>query len=80
VSVSVDHYKPSDPAAQLRAIQELLKDDITCPICGRVAKWNYAYHKRTSQRDRPWRCTLHAMSPIPGPSYLSDEDKVYQLY
>lgn len=80
MSVALNNYKPSDPAKQLRRIQELLNAEINCPVCGRVAKWDYYYHKVTSKKDRTWRCTLHAMSPIPGPAYEPDEEKVHQLY
>ena len=80
MSVMLDTYYTSNPSSAAQAMTNLRKQGTVCPMCGRVAKWVYTCYESTSQKDKPYRCAMHEISPIPGPSYYSDEEKVRQLY
>lgn len=80
MSVMMSEYEASNPGAAAQTMRSLRQDKHFCPMCGRVAKWYYRFYEGTSKRDKPFRCTLHEISPIPGPSYESDDYKVSQLY
>lgn len=80
MSVQLQTYRPSNPSEATNQMAELRTSGFNCPMCGRVAKWYYNFHKATSKKDRPMRCPAHEMSPIPGPNWASDEEKVSQLY
>lgn len=80
MSVMMDEYNASSPSEATRTMHSLLKDKYICPMCGRVAKWYYRFYKVTSKKDKPFRCALHEISPIPGPAFEEDQYKVSQLY
>lgn len=81
MTVMMQEYEASDPSSATRRMKELMANPATrCPMCGRVPKWYYSYYERTSKRDKPYRCALHEITPVPGPTYEPDCDKVSQLY
>lgn len=71
-------FYQSLPGAQLSEQKEHHAAGNKCPCCQRVAKWYYRYMETDSSS--AFRCCLHPVTPVPGPSYLPDEEKVSQLY
>lgn len=80
MSVMMQGYANGDPSAAARQMRHFRRHNVVCPMCGRAPKWYYNYYDPTSRKDSPYRCALHEINPIPGPSYETDEHKVDQLY
>lgn len=80
MTVRMRTYYPSNPTEAATEMRQLAATKRLCPMCGRTAKWYYNCYEQTSRRDTPFRCALHEMSPIPGPSSWTDEEKVSQMY
>lgn len=79
MSVTMREYEPSDPTQQAQNISRLMSDKMVCPMCQRVGKWYYRFHDG-GRHDNSVRCTMHEITPIPGPRGYSDDEKVTQLY
>lgn len=79
MSVMMREYEASDPITQARTISRLVRDEMICPMCQRVGKWYYRFHDG-GNGDNNVRCTLHEITPIPGPRLAEDWEKVSQLY
>lgn len=80
VSVTMQYYKQSDPTTAHIKMNGCDYYDQYCPLCKRTAKWYYRFYKPKTELDSQYRCTLHPMSPIPGPGYAEDHEKAVQLY
>jgi hypothetical protein len=80
MSVMMKGYNASTAAKAVREMRQLHSHERVCPMCKRVAKWYYNYYQPTSKLDTPFRCTLHEINPIPGPTSEPDQYKVDQLY
>ncbi len=80
MSVTMYGYQNQTPNETAGVIEMLMQDGTVCPVCQRVAKWYYRFYEPTSPQDSPVRCTMHPMSPIPGPADMPDRRKVMQYY
>lgn len=80
MSVTMEGYVMSDPAHACQDMDERDKYNQFCPLCKRSAKWYYNFYVPKSEQDSEFRCTLHPISPIPGPRDYPDRRKVVQLY
>jgi hypothetical protein len=80
MSVMMEEYESSNPQDQARTIARLVRDEMFCPLCMRVGKWYYRFHESSSREDNSVRCSLHEITPIPGPSHYPDWEKATQLY